>query len=447
MSPPDDARGTDIHDRMNRLPLKRLHVGLTAMCALGFSFDLMEMALGNLLSAVFSLPPYRAASGDLASLLASVYIGAIVGSPLFGWGADRYGRRRMLIAALAVLAGTSMAAAFCPDTGWLTVARLLSGMALGAYPPLMFAYLSDILPPARRGLLTLLAVALGAAGPPIGIFFVRALSADPWWGIEAWRWAFAIGAIGSGVVACLFWLLPESPRWLATRGRFEEAEAACARFEASTLVFGRRPDPAEIGAATRSAGASASELEPASFGPLAVLYFLSPWSTVAFPVLIGAVLVNKGFLLSDALLFVGVSTFGLMIGSALSAAFIDRIERRWLLGGAAAAMAALALVFALSHSSSWLIATSTLFTLVAALYVPALSMYGSEVFPTARRARLSSIAWAFNRAGAALGPLVLLPLLQHLGAFSMAAVIVAAAATTVVVLAFCPPGRAGRPVA
>lgn len=439
-----------LHRRIDRLPVTRLHLAVTALCALGFSFDLMEIALGNILSAVLSLPPYRATAQELALLLASVYVGAIAGAPLLGHWADRHGRSRVLMGALVWLGLTSLAAACSPGTGWLTIARLLSGLALGAYPPLMFAYLTDVLPPARRGLLSFITVAFGALGPPAGIFLVRAIGPEGWAGVDAWRWAFILGAVGALVVALMFRRLPESPRWLAVRGRLDEADAACAAFERSPAV--RRRLAAEVAALAVADAPPAQAVDappasrPARFPAVALLYFLSPWSTVAFPLLIGAVLVDKGFRLSDTLLFVGVSTFGLVVGSGLSSMFVDRIQRRTALAGCAAAMAASAIGFALSDSSVWLVATSTLFTLFAALYVPTLSMYGAEVFPTAMRARFSAFAWAFNRLGAAVAPLLLLPLLHAAGALAMSLTIAAVLVGSLAVLWICPPGHAGRPV-
>jgi len=447
---PRRAAPVEVAHRMDRLPVTRLHVLATALCAFGFSFDLMEMALGNMLSAVFSLPPASASRQELAWLLASVYLGAIAGAPLLGHWADLHGRRIVLIGALGWLALTSWLGALSSGVLQLSLTRAMAGLALGAYPPLMFAYLTDVLPPARRGLLTFLTVAFGAFGPPAGIFLVRALSPDGLWGIEAWRWAFIVGGAGAGGVALLFRLLPESPRWLEASGRQAEADAMAARFEASPTVLTaappHAPDAASAAAADGAAGTGAKDAKKRALASVSLLYLLAPWSTVAFPVLVGAVLVNKGFRMQDALLFVGVSMFGLVIGSALSAAFVDRIQRRTALAGCGLAMVLCGTVFALSTQPAWLIAAATLFVFFSALYVPTLTMYGSEVFPTASRARYSAIAWAFNRVGAAAAPFVLLPLLHGAGPLAMSAVVSGTLLAGIAVLWLCPRGFAGRAV-
>ena len=103
-----------------------------------------------MLSAIFSVPPKSAAPSQLSLLLASVYVGAIIGAPAMGWLADRYGRRTLLIAALFFLAAMSGFAALSADVPWLTVFRFLAGLALGGFPPLVIAYLTDVLPPRQR---------------------------------------------------------------------------------------------------------------------------------------------------------------------------------------------------------------------------------------------------------------------------------------------------------
>jgi putative MFS transporter len=128
------------------------------------------------LSAVFSGPPHHVAPYQLSLLLASVFAGGAIGAPLLGLFADRRGRRLALATSLLLLAVTSTIAAASTDVAWLTFFRVFSGLALGAYPPLMVAYLSDALPPARRGMLILICGAIGFLGAPGVIFLIRWLT-------------------------------------------------------------------------------------------------------------------------------------------------------------------------------------------------------------------------------------------------------------------------------
>lgn len=427
--------------RLDRLPVSALHVVAVGLCALGFAFDTFELALGGILAAVFSAPPHAIPAGELSLLLASVYVGATLGAPLLGWGADRLGRRNILSALLLGLAVASFAAAFSPSPAALTLSRAVGGIALGAYPPIVIAYLTDLVPASRRGMLIFTTVAFAALGPPAGIFLVRHLTPLQPMGLEAWRWGFIVGGAGTVVVGLLFRLLPESPRWLQARGRPAQAEAAYAAFERSRTVIAAVPRaPAVV------PDADPVRPRPRQQAVIAAIFLLSPWATVAFPILSGAVLAQKGFRLSDTLLLLGLSWFGPLLGTLLASSSVDRLERRLALSLCALAMAISGTVFVVSDDAAWLVVASAAFTMFSALYVPTLTMYGAELFPTVARARSLAAAWAFNRVGAAIAPLLLLPLLRGSGAVAMFGVIALTLLASLLLLGAAPRGRQRLPV-
>jgi putative MFS transporter len=431
-----------IADRLDRLPFTRLHAFVIVLCALGFGFDLLEMTLGSALAAVFSSAPHLAAPGQLSMLLSSVFVGAALGAPLSGWLADRHGRRLALIALMLLLFATSMGAAFSADIASVTVWRCLGGVALGGFPPLVITYLTDLLPPARRAPFMMVTIGVATLGPAAGIFLVRTLTPLHPLGLEAWRWGFICGGAGSGLAGLLFMLLPESPRWLAARLRMAEADRAFLRFERSPALL-----PAQLPAPAVAAAKTAARAPARSWPLAAALSFLSPWSTVAFPLLSGAVLAQKGFKVTDTLLYVGLSTFGPFFGNLLMATVIDGIGRRAAMIACSIGMLAAGSVFIASDSPAPLIAGSFTFTLLVSMQLSFLNLYISELFPTATRGRAVAGAWAVNRVGAALGPLLLLPILHGKGASTMFAVISATLVASVVLLIFAPSGAARRPVA
>lgn len=446
---PGVGRGS-VTERIDRLPLTWLHVLVVAIGALGFSFDLMEVSLGNVLSAVFNAPPYSVAPVQLSWLLAAMYIGAIPGALAAGWFADRYGRKVVLISILVILFVTSMAAAVSPDINTLIVFRMLSGLALGAYPPLLFAFLTDVMPNRRRGMLILMTAGIASLGPVLMIFLVRWLTPIQPFGVEAWRWAFVLGGVGALAVAVIFRFVPESPRWLAARGRLAEAEEAVSRYERSSVALA---NPANAAPAPRpkveaAPVAAQADVKPnrAHFLMVSAIYFASPWGTVAFPILMGAVLIEKGFALSDSLFYVGISMFGPAIGTVIASLFVDRLERRFALAAFGLAMIVSAIAFAASLDPVWLMAAGISFQLFAMLHVPTMTAYAAELFPTAWRARTSTAAWSINRLASALAPLVLLPLLKSYGVWAMFSVIIAILAVGVVLALLAPKGRAGLAV-
>jgi MFS transporter, putative metabolite:H+ symporter len=445
---PSQGASPTFESQLDALPVTPLHWLIVVVCALGLMFDVIEAALSNALSAVFSAPPYQVPQLQLRLLLASVFAGGAIGAPLLGLMADRHGRRLALGAALLVLAVTSLLAAASTDIFWLTIFRTLSGLALGAYPVLMVAYLSDVLPPARRGRMILLCGAIGFLGAPAVVFLMRALTPLAPLGYEGWRWVLVIGAVGSVAVGVAFRWLPESPRWLLTAGRNGQAEAVFRRFARSAgiaapqLHIGARP--VENRASFWSA---AGRRHRARAALLTAMYFLSPWATVGFPLLSGAVLIEKGFRVAESLFYLGVTMFGPTLGVLAGAFVIDRIERRTALVLTAGAMALLGLAFAASNDPTTLMMLGLAFLLIGAIYVAVITVYDAELFPTEMRASVSSTTWAANRIASALAPIVLLWLLKDHGALVMFGMIAAALGVSIVlVVAFGPPGLARRPV-
>lgn len=398
-------------------PLSQLHLFAALVCGLGFMFDLAEVAFGSALSGVFSAAPYAVSPTALSWLLASAYGGAILGPALGGIIADRYGRRRALITAMLLLSLASITASCSTGIVMLSLTRGISGVFLGAFPPLMITYLTDLLPARHRGRMIMLAVTMGYLGPTGTVFLMRWLTPLSPLGVEGWRWVLVLGGLGAGFAGLLFTMLPEPPRWLF--------------------------------ATTRSEGTGEANRLPSlrNCVLVAALSFLAPWAIVAFPLLTGALLIARGASLASTLLTVGLSTFGPFIGGALSLAVADRIERRTAMIVCAAGMTASVAIFYASDAGPWLTGASIAFNLFVALYTPALNLYVAELVPTRVRGRATSWAWSVNRVGAALSPLVLLPLLRGYGAGSVFAVIAAALVVSGVLLAAVgPAGRAGRPV-
>ncbi len=430
---------------LNGHALTRSHIFVLAACALGLGFDFAEIAIGGMLSALFSAPPSAVGKTELSWLLAAVYIGAVIGALVAGWLADKHGRRLVMLATVLMIVVTSVLAALSPNLWFLIVARGLSGLALGAFPPLVATYLADVLPASRRGFAIMTIVAIGSLFPPALVFLVRVLTPMQPLGIESWRWAFIVCAIGAAICLVMISRMPESPRWLASKGRLAEARRAQA-------VFGLPAEELPAGI-VRGQGHGSTEIPRDTrgfvrrIGFMLSIFFMVPWSAVGFPVLTGAVLIQKGINVKDSLLYVGVSFLGPIIGSIVAGLFIDKIERKVTLILCAVSMAALCLAFGATNVPVWLMTTGLCFNMVSTVFQSVLVIYAAEVFSTAERARATSWSWASRGAGSVLAPLALLPLLQSHGDQTMFVIMAATLGLTVVALAvFGERGAACRPI-
>jgi len=408
---------TDDYD----LPLTRLHVWILVVSVTALGFDLGEMALGAALSAVFAQQGF-AGSGELGWLLAAVFVGGAVGAWPAGRLADRFGRRPVIVALLALLAAASLAGAASPDIVWLTWARGVSGLALGVLPVLIVAYLTDTLPTRGRAPLILAASALGLAGGPLLLILLRGLSPLQPLGFEGWRWALCVGGVGSLIAAILFRGLPEAPRWLAKTGRGDQSERVRQSLLASGLALRTSLVGRDARSVDRSPPAGAERPRLALIGSLCLL---SPWVGMSFPVLSGAVLTQRGFVLDDSLFYLALSSTGLVVGTLAAARVIDRVERPAALAASAVGMVVGLSIFCTGQGGWAIVGGNFVFQMFAAIQVVTLNIWAAELFDVERRATLTASAWAIQRMSAAVALLFLAPLLMAQGALAVLLLLVA----------------------
>jgi sugar porter (SP) family MFS transporter len=163
-------------------------------------------------------------------------VGCLVGAITAGVLSDKFGRKKLLIFAGLLFAGTSLGNAFAPNFTSFITWRILGGVAIGLASNLSPMYISEAAPAQMRGKL----VAINQLTVVIGILFaqylnwflVRNLPAgatddfirNSWFGQQGWRWMFGLTAVPSALFFLGMLLVPESPRWLAKNG---QGEAAC----------------------------------------------------------------------------------------------------------------------------------------------------------------------------------------------------------------------------
>jgi putative MFS transporter len=313
-------------------------------------------------------------------------------------------------------------------------------MALAAFPPLMWTYLADTLPPTLRGRTMMICAAVGGCGAIFAPMLSNLFSTVPVLGLDGWRTTLGFGGLGGILVAATTAVLPESPRWLEAMGRSDSARAACDRFVDSPRLF--------AAASTKSASTPIPPRRspPATEGDFRwrlalylILQLLQPLAVIGFIALSGVVLTMKGFSVRQSLGFTAVQGLGSPIGAVLASFVVDRISRPALFIGCSLVLAALGIAFALAHTSSVAIIAGLGFLLVGTVYAAVLSIYGPEMFPTSRRGVAAGSGYGANRVGAALVPFALLPLLFVAGPLNMFLLIAATLAVSAALVAVAGP--------
>lgn len=169
----------------------------------------------------FIQPHYQLTEAQLGWTGSSLYIGCIIGTMITGYAADRFGRKLPLIVAAGVFMISSVMMGWASDYTMLITWRIIAGIGVGAASMLSPLYIAEVSPASVRGRM----VSINQFTVVIGIllaYFSSYLLA----GVENnWRWMFTSGAVPSMLFfACVF-LVPESPRWLLSKGHVEKAIA------------------------------------------------------------------------------------------------------------------------------------------------------------------------------------------------------------------------------
>lgn len=422
-----------IGERLDRLPLSRKHFAIASIVGIGILFDFYEVFLAGTLASVLQ-EDFQVTGMSLQLILASAFIGMFFGAISFGRIADRLGRRRAFFLTLSVYSLFSVCAAFSPNLETLVLFRFLAGVGIGAELPVCDAYLADLLPARVRGRMVAFAYTVGFCGTPLCGFLATGIATDTILGVDGWRWMFVIG--GAGAVIC--WLLrfglPESPRWLERMGRHEEADAVVRSLEVAT---GLDPVPPEQQAATPVARQEAQD----KLSRLATLVspryrrrtlmiwvfqVLQPLGYYGFGSLVPLVLASKGYDVVNSLQFSAVVFLGYPLGSALSIPIMERLERKTILVGSAALMAAFGLLFAYAGATWQILVLGFAYTAVSNVFSNGYHVYQGELYPTAIRGSGAGIAYSLGRVANAAMPFILVPVLHSAGANAMFGVVAAA---------------------
>jgi MFS family permease len=414
-----------IPTRLDRLNWTPFHTRMVAGLGAAWILDGLQITIASSVTPELTKPATLGMSSTEIGLIASVYlVGEVVGSLVFGRMSDKLGRKRLLIVTLLLyLLGTGMTAFTTGHhTGWLLYfygTRFIAGMGIGGQYAAINSAIDEMMPSKYRGRVDIWINGTYWAGAIIGSFasliFLNAFAVN-----VGWRLAFLMGPVLALIVLLVGRTLPESPRWLMTHGRLEEAEHEMQKIEDAARKSGQTLEPVD--------DSKALELTPdKQYGYLVFLRLV--FHTYPRRAILGASLMITQSFLYNAIFFTyalvltkfyGVSatrvplyglafSIGNLVGPLVLGPLFDSVGRKKMISGTYLLSGGLLAVSGWLFDNSDLTANSQTFVWVIIFFfasagASAAYLTVSETWPIEIRAEAIAVFFAIAQVFGAMGP-------------------------------------------
>lgn len=367
-----------------------LHKKIVALIAAGYFFDVIDFTVfGSLVP--FILQSKFATGPEVAAIGSATVFGLFIGTAGQGEFSDRFGRRFIYQFNLLLFGVFTILGALSPSVTLLVACRFIAGLGLGAEQPLAFAYAGEYAPKRIRGrILAIVHFIGGACVWPIGTALVLAFGAYAPSPEHAWRGVWLLVGIGALIVWVFRFTLPESPRYLATHGRGDEALAVLARLG---IAGPKEKLTTDVASDTKS-------------DPFKVVFQQFPVRVIAgmicftafFGVAIGLgawlpnIMNAKGFSITKSLQYVLAMNFAVPCASIFMMYALDNFGRKITSVCAFIGAGIMAIVFGSATTAMQLLVAGFIMIFFVQVAGNSMQIFCSEVFPT--NARASGFGWA-----------------------------------------------------
>ena len=403
------AANAQLVARLERLPVTPRLMLIRAIVGIATFFDGFTV-----LAIAFAMPSlvseWKLTPTEVGLIISAGYVGQLFGAVLFGSLAEKYGRLKILFITIVLFVSMDVACLFAWSGASMMVFRFLQGVGTGGEVPVASAYINEFIGAEKRGRFFLLYEVIF----PIGLMFagMAGYFLVPVYG---WKAMFIVGLVPSVLTIPLRWFMPESPRWLASKGRVAEAEAVVKLLEDSATRRGvilREPvvRPVDSNATARSDWRDL-------FKGIYLKRTLMIWG-----LWVCAYMINNGLItwlptlyrqvfqlpLQTSLGYGWITSGVGVVASIICALLIDKVGRKpWYATAfllATVPLLTLSWLGATSATEVLILATATyavLQTIAFSLY-----LYSAELYPTRLRAVGTGFGSAWLRAGSSIGPIM-----------------------------------------
>lgn len=467
-----DLSAQGILARLERIDVWSLASVFIGIIGLGFLFIFYDIFVINVsfIQTCVAIKPGCTPKTALASLSVPVVlnlIGYVVGTLLLSPLADRFGRRNMLLVTMVITGIGSFYNAFVPDYLNFNIARIITGIGIGAVLAIVNTYINEVAPRHSRAKYTTVIFVMSALGALLGIWLGLILTtpSTPWpLGLpfalasktfeDGWRWMYGLGALLAFISVALLFKLPESPRWLISQGRTADAAAIVSDMERRAERHGALPEP-------NLADADA-EVAPPSRVPyrdlfsvrlyrrrillLFLLWFIGYITVYSYAAGFTSVLTSLGYPPPEAGVIAAVGTLGFVAEAAVMSFLVERLERRYWLPIAAAVTLVGALLIAEAGTSIGVSFIGALLIFAGFnIWISPTYAMTAESFPTRARTTGFALVDGVGHIGGGIGVLLIAPVLPHLSVFG-ALMLISSFLVVAAILAQLTTHTRGRPL-
>lgn len=408
----DNQKFPNAGARLDRLPVSKFHWKIYGIVAIGLLVN-WSNAIGGLMLAQLANIGWtnNSISATFTAInTAGMFLGALLGGII----ADKIGRRKSYLLFVALHVLSMVIGAFSPNMTFLIVLRFFMGFALGALITTLFAAYTEYVPSHSRGTWSSRASFIGNWSYPVCSVIAMAIAPilSP---NMSWRVQLLIPA----VLAALVFLLvlktfPESPRWLETKGKYQEANQILDKIEKDVEKSTGKTLP-EITDTDVSNKAEANVDIPYSalfHGELLKRVILGSAVLIAMNVVqytlinwLPTIFLAKGINLSDSVFLNTMNMFGAPIGIFITTFIIDKIPRKVMGSGLLIIIAILGYFYSLQTSMMMISVVGFVLIILVYMYVCfASAVYVPEIWPTAAKVRGSGLANAVGRVSGIIAP-------------------------------------------
>jgi putative MFS transporter len=405
---PSEGRSLQLTSWLDSLPMGRRHWMIFLVCAVAFMFDSFDLQIlafaAPAILGEFSLTPEV-----LGVVISAAAFGMLFGSYLFGTLSDFIGRRPGMQITMGLFAVFSGLCAFAQSAGQLAVLRFFTGVGVGGFLPIDTAVMAEFMPARRRGRM----MALWAAFFPLGGLVAAGAAAIviPTLG---WRALFLIGVFPALLALSFRWLIPESPRYLLSKGKLDEAERSIGWVAGGATPPRRRAEAPDMKPNEEvlegGRGFSVAELFSRTYRRRTALLWAMwfGWNFSYFgmilwlPTLLTQV---RGIPQSTVFMYmIGFSVAGI-VGRMVTVATVDRLGRRPVIIGAGLVAGVLLLVFGTQQTFLGIVLAGYALAFFHDGGLSGIAPFTPELYPT--HARSTGVGWAngAGRVGIILAPI------------------------------------------